>query len=67
MPSDKPDLCLGMNPINGKMRYRLDGMVLDGPDAWLHLRRIGMSESAADEYLHNLFHDMKDRMKGTTK
>lgn len=50
---NKPDMCLGMN--HGKMSYRIDGMVLDGPDAWLHLRRIGMSESAAD------------RMKGTTK
>ena len=52
MPSDKPDLCLGMNPINGKMRYRLDGMVLDGPDAWLHLRRIGMFPSIQRGAIH---------------
>lgn len=61
----KPDICLGMNPINGKMRYRLEGSVYDGPDAWQRLRRIGMTESAADEYLDNLFHDMKERMQGT--
>jgi len=61
----KSDICLGMNPINGKMRYRLDGMVLDGPDAWQHLRQIGMTDGAADEYLDSLFRDMKERMKGT--
>jgi len=65
MPSDKPDLCLGMSPVNGKMRYRLDGMLFYGPDAWCHLRQIGMTEGAADEYLDNLSHDMKERMKGT--
>jgi len=54
-----------MSPINGKMRYRLDGMLFYGPDAWCHLRQIGMTEGGADEYLDNLFHDMKDRMKGT--
>ncbi len=59
MPSDKPDLCLGANPVNGKLRYRLDGQCYDGHEAWIYLRSIGLSEDYADQYLDALFHDMK--------
>lgn len=65
MPSDKPDLCLGANPVNGKLRYRLDGQWSVGHEAWIYLRSIGLSEDYADQYLDALFHDMKERMKGT--
>jgi hypothetical protein len=60
MPSDKPDICLGANPVNGKLRYRLDGQCYDGHEAWIYLRSIGLS----DQYLDALYAEFKDRIKG---